>query len=227
MSYLRRMIEALKLASPIFLASRFEDGLGHCLEASIGGVGALYRRGIAARVLPCAVVVRSVEAGRCWSAGLSPSQIYSLLPSPKPAFEEFRRARLGSGFDDDHPLHVVIEAKHEGERAIIDLTIGQLRLGGAPVPLQLDAQVDPDGGWVELAGDGLIITYMDSPNLEHLPPAPKPDQFAGFVADLHDGMSLALQCQLNSRRFYEELRGQLPKEMAIWERRIASWMTGP
>ena len=131
-SYLRRMIEALKLASPIFLASRFEDGLGHCLEASIGGVGALYRRGIAARVLPCAVVVRSVEAGRCWSAGLSPSQIYSLLPSPKPAFEEFRRARLGSGFDDDHPLHVVIEAKHEGERAIIDLTIGQLRLGGAP-----------------------------------------------------------------------------------------------
>lgn len=145
----------------------------------------------------------------------------------KPAFEEFRRASFGSNFDDEHPLHVVIEARHAGERAIIDLTIGQLRSGGAPVPFQLDARVAPDGGWVELTGDGLIITYMDSPNLDHLPPAAKPDQFAGFVADLHDGMSLALQCQLNSRRFHAELRSQFPQDMLTWERRIAGWMTIP
>lgn len=227
MTYLSQMIEALKLASPILLASRFDDGLGHCLEASIGGAGALSRRGIEARVLPCAVVVQSAGAGRCWSAGLSPSQIYALLPSSKPAFEEFRRASFGSNFDDEHPLHVVIEARHAGERAIIDLTIGQLRSGGAPVPFQLDARVAPDGGWVELTGDGLIITYMDSPSLDHLPPAAKPDQFAGFVADLHDGMSLALQCQLNSRRFLDELRSQFPQDMLTWERRIAGWMTIP
>lgn len=227
MTYLSQMIEALKLASPICLASRFDDGLGHCLEASIGGAGALSRRGIEARVLPCAVVVQSAGAGRCWSAGLSPSQIYALLPSSKPPFEEFRRASFGSNFDEERPLHVVIEARHAGERAIVDLTIGQLRSGGAPVPFQLDARVAPDGGWVELNGDGLLIRYMDSPNQDHLPPDAKSDRCTGIVDDLHDAMSLAIQCQFNFRRFHDELRSQFPKEMLTWERRIARWMTIP
>lgn len=226
MNHLHRMIEALKFANPFCLVPRFDDGLAHCIEVSVCGAEVLRRQRIVARTLPCAVVVTG-ELGQGWSLGLNPRQLYALT-RPNLPFEEWSRVRFASKPVDDHPIHMVIEAKHAGQRAIIDLTIGQLRsLGRAPVPLHLHAMVGVDGGWVELTGDGVVITYMDSPNTEHLPAEARDYHDPNYVDDLHRMMELALRCQLDRVRYLDELRRLNPEGVERCNERLSRWMAGP
>lgn len=227
MNYLHRMIEALKLASPICLAFRFEDNFAHCIEASVSGAEALRRREIEARALPCAVLVKSTNGMQGWSLGLNPRQIYDRAVEPIVTFEEWSKGRFMGRLDDEYPIHMVIEAKHAGERVIVDLTLGQLRSPGrAPVPPQIDATVSPDGGWVERTGNGLTITYMDSPNIEHIPEDAKTYRDLDYVEDLHRLMEIALQCQLDPAKYLNELRQRIPADIEVCDQRLSRWMSG-
>lgn len=105
--YFRRVIEALGVASPLALAAQFEDGLGHCVEASISGAAALRRRKIKARAVPCAIMGVK-DGGDLFSVGLSARDAYNIM-EPEEAFEEWSR---GSTFPVDKRFHahMVIEA---------------------------------------------------------------------------------------------------------------------
>lgn len=237
MSHLVRVVEALKLASPYCLAARY-DNLKHCVEASVSAAAALRRRNIKARAVPCAVWMRSPDGDRCLSIGLTPRFLYDrLTQEPKPPFDEWKAATAAAVPDEEFPLHMVIEAKLGGERAIIDLTIGQLCQVGAelaaPVPLQL-AAIRRDGEWwPEFDHAGWVIKYLPSP---HPPAALDPvlrdarkyeSMNSGFVADLHDSIELALQCGGDVGRYRWELHSQRPIEAGEIEAKILGWMRTP
>jgi hypothetical protein len=51
-----RTLQALKLATPIALATRFDDSYSHAVEASLSGAELLRQRGIDARAVPCGIL---------------------------------------------------------------------------------------------------------------------------------------------------------------------------
>ncbi|MGD0680317.1 MAG: hypothetical protein ABSC94_33495, partial [Polyangiaceae bacterium] len=143
-----RMIKALRGVAPFCIAARFEDGFKHCVEASVAGAEALKRRaGIKARAIPCAVTLQHAESDVTLTIGFTARQIYDRLSEAegRPSFEEWRATEARDLPDNEAPFHEIIEARFGGERALIDLTLGQLRQTGAPytetVPLNLGAVV--------------------------------------------------------------------------------------
>ena len=232
--YFLRTLEALSLVAPFCIASRYEDGFKHCVEASVSGAAALRKRNIKARPIPCAVFARaaSEDGETALSIGFSPKQLYDRMDrsaGPPPPYEEWKATVARGVPDEDHPIHEVIEARFGKERALVDLTIGQLRQTGAPATIAIPMTVVATGkgeGWPELSVGPWTIMYMESP---HDPQTlatsnAKVNQYAnpGFVADLHDMIDLALQLGLDRDRLHAEIRRQQPDVFDACVARIGS-----
>lgn len=67
------------MVAPLCIASRYEDGFKHCVEASVAGAEALRRRKIDARPIPCAVkAVHETEASTL-TIGFTRKQLYERM----------------------------------------------------------------------------------------------------------------------------------------------------
>lgn len=228
--YFQRMIDALVLVAPLCIAARYEDGFKHCVEASVCGAAALRRRRIDARPVPCAVVTLGEGEALAFTIGLSPRQLYERVDSAsaeRPPFETWRTDVARAVPDEEDPIHEVIEARFAGKKALIDLTIGQLRQTGHPdamkIPLSL---VGTGDGWPSFRAPGWTISYEASP---HAPAViaranAKVNKYSNpaFVAEIHDMMELALRFDLDRDRLQAELMRQQPETFATCIARIGA-----
>lgn len=232
LSHFQRIIKALTMVAPIGLVLRYEDGLNHCIEASICAAEALARRQIAARVVLCAAVAvhRKRQELRI-PIGLSPRQIYDRInwgDVPVLPYETWKAQQTKQLPRDDLNTHAVIEANFGGESALIDLTIGQLRESPEAEAKTIPWQVVVSGEWwPQFESPDWIIAYADSP---HSPEVRAPVEAMirefknpAFVTDLDDAIGLALQCDLDEGRFHAELKRQHPTEFATAMSRIAQF----
>ncbi|MDI1450013.1 hypothetical protein [Polyangium sp. 6x1] len=211
MTYLERMVTALAMASPWCMAARYAD-LAHCIEASMGGVGALKKHRIDARPLPCVVVAgnpRAGEQGYVHALGHTAESAYEWFCShtepgdePPPAFEEWK---TGVSFPASS-LHLIIEAKHCGKRALIDLTAGKIHEASAG---QIDVPpvvVYYGEGWPDLDLDNdSYLSYAASPYREITRAPWRDHDFSGVIGDMVDVMGVALRCNLDRDRFRREI----------------------
>jgi hypothetical protein len=226
--YFDRTIKALRRVAPLCIAARFDDGFKHCVEASVAGAEALNRRkGIKARPMPCAVAVRHVDSDVTLTIGFASRQIYDRLPvEGRPSFEEWRATEGRDLPDNETPFHEIIEARFGRERALIDLTFGQLRQTGAPhsetLPLNVGAVVGE--GWYEFDSPPWTIGYMEPPHdakaLAAFNADVKKYSNPEFVADIHDMMELALSVDLDPERLMTALARQQPETLRTCQSRI-------
>ena len=131
LSHFQRIIKALTMASPLILVLRYQDGLNHCIEASICAGEALARRKITTRVVPCfAVATLRTSQNSAIPIGLTPRQMYNLIDwgdRPVPPYETWKVQYADKVTEENLNTHAVLEATLGDERALIDLTLGQLR----------------------------------------------------------------------------------------------------
>jgi hypothetical protein len=219
-AHFSRTLEAIKLVAPLTIVARYDDGLKHCVEASVAGAKALARRNIKARAIPCAVVGFHGAGQRGLSIGYSPRQLYERMEKsgggpPLPPFDEWKSSMKGLP-DDEHPIHEVIEARFGRERAIVDLTIGQLRQTGDPdahrIPYALVALGDD---WPALEGDTWTFFYEASPHDPNVlaESNARVNQYSnpGFVDDFHAMIGLALSLDNDAGRVHEQMERQQPE----------------
>lgn len=206
MMHLERMATALALAAPWALAPRFGD-LAHCVEASIGGVGALRRRKIDAKTTTCAVVAGDGAPNLCamyvGHTRKSAHAWYAAHCVDPMTFDEWTDHSEGHGSAlPETSLHVIIEARHCGRRALIDLTVGQVVAasgGRIAVPASL---VYIGRGWPVLGtSESAFIEYAAAPDSGTWRDYRAP----GLVDDLDAIMSVALSCDINRERFAAEM----------------------
>jgi hypothetical protein len=206
-THLERMVDALVMAAPWALAPRFKD-LGHCAEASVGGAGALRRRRIDARVIPCAFMACDPSGdGFSMSVGHSAESAYAWLMAHGTGdalpFEEWKAQATGLP-DAEAALHLVIEAKHCGKRILIDLTAGQATersAGRIRVPRALAFKGE---GWPTLdIGGGCFVAYGPSPYKGRA--AWRDANQSGLIADMDELMGVALAVDLDAGRFDAEM----------------------
>lgn len=209
-THLERMVKALVMATPWVLGVRSPDSMARCVEASTGGVGALTKRRIDARVIPCAFMACYPNAGIVQAVGHNARSAYVWFlehyddDEPPPPFEKWE----SRGFfpETDAPLHVVIEAKHCGKRVLLDLTAGQAReasKGRVPVPNCIAHFGD---GWPSFdLGDGATLSYGPSPCRETTRGSWRDYKCPGIVGDLDALMSIALKCNLNEAEFMKQI----------------------
>jgi hypothetical protein len=150
-----RPLQALTYAAPFAIASRYEDGFRHCVEASVAGAGALRRFKVPARPVPCAVILLHDRGEAALTIGFSPRQVYDLQGDPKPPYEEWK-ATVARGLpDEEHPFHEVISA--DDGRYVVDLTLVQLRQTGIAdadaIPMTVVAKSGANGWPVVRAGE--------------------------------------------------------------------------
>lgn len=221
MNYLRKIVEALKLASPVCLAGRFDDGLAHCVEASVYGAKALALRNIKATAVPCAIVGVNDENTRNLSLGLSAREIferYQREVGETLEYEPWKAKNLPGVPDDVAPIYMVIRANFHSEHVLIDLTAGQLgRVSGAEFPMQIDA-TGPADKWPSFASSGWTVEYVETPRAAMVLDAIKGMTDPGYVADLQSLMDVALRCELDFTRFHGELAEKYSGYEAISER---------
>jgi len=219
--HLKQMVQALRLVAPFCVAARYDDGFKHCVETSVSGAAALRRRHIIAQPVVCAVMVFKEDGTSGLTIGLSPRQIYDRARASDgpslPPFEEWKEQVARGVPEEEHPIHEIIEARHNGERALIDLTLGQLRQTGIPdsdkIPLTVMANLKK--GWPDLQAPPWRIAYMDSPHDAQVlaESNAKVSRYSNqsFVDDLSDMMDLAIKEGLELDRVLAEMRRQQPE----------------
>jgi hypothetical protein len=212
--HLRRTIDALCLAAPFCMASRYED-MCHCVEASEAGARALRKYKVKARILPCAVMGVNAARDRCVSIGVPASTLRA----------------YGGVIQDEEALaaervfHAVIEASHAGDRAVIDLTFGQLKgMHGMAPPL---VQVSMVKGWPSFHLDGFDFAYGPSHDDEWVREHATKWNGSGFVDDLLNLMNAALHVRNDRDAFYGLLYHSDPDGFTSSARRILAWSSHP
>lgn len=208
--HLRRTLDALMLASPVALASRFE-GLAHCIEASISAAKALEKRGISAEAIPVGVLARKDHL----AVGVG------VRPPPDARFVDLRPE--GHGLD----LHMVVTARMGGDRWIVDPTIGQLRRLGVDAPLQAKFVApndlhgfgfDTEGGWgVVYAASQHTRAEVDAHTKAYR------EQMHGLADDIDHLIDVALAARLNHEAFAASLSRASPTTWNGVMRRLQTW----
>lgn len=227
--HFRRVVDALVLVAPFCILSRYEDGLRHCVEASVSGAAELVRRRITARPIPCAAIATIDSSPASFTIGLTPRQLYDRAAFPegaRPDFEAWKSMHAAGVPDVEAPMHEVIDARFAGQRALIDLTIGQLRQtkmeGADGIPLCAVAIGD---GWPTARADGWSVTYEAPPHAPAVVAASnaqvKRYKNTAFEADLHDLVELALHLNVDRTRVHAEMRNQNPDGFAEVMARMA------
>ena len=227
--FFRRVIGALTLAAPFALASRF-DSLAHCVEASMCGAAALRRKHIKATARPCALVGRMAPEGVQFSVGLDARDVYGMLSTaegPPPAFEEWRDqvARGSLPAEGSFVAHMVIDASFQGDRALVDLTLGQIREShGVPVPHSMVCNYS--GEWPSIGGDRWEARYVDSPHEARIQAMTRAYTANGLVDDLDALTDIALQCRGDVDLFFDVLARSQPEQFSAAMSRLQRFSLG-
>ncbi len=208
--HLRRTLDALMLASPVALASRFER-LDRCIEASISTAKALKKRGISAEAIPIGVLARRKDL----VVGIG------VKPPPDVRFVDLRPE--GPGLD----LHMVVTARMGGDRWIVDPTIGQLRRLGVDAPLQkrfVAPETLPGSGFDTEAG--WEVVYAESQHTRAEVDAHTKayrEQMHGLADDIDHLIDVALAARLNHEMFAAILNRESPPTWGGVMRRLEAW----
>lgn len=225
-SQLLRVITALEMAAPLCLAIHFEVGLDHCVEASVSGAEALTRFNIAARAVPRALEALHRSSGISLSCGVSSQQLYERRRAEDPSIVPFEIWKdMNADFLPREGLttHMIIEAMLDGESVRVDLTLGQLRAVPRPEAKTIPWQIVLTGE--QFASSDWIIRYREplytSDEEAELDALVRRASGSGMVDDLYDLMRLALSCDLDESRFYEEFKRRQPQTYVTAASRIA------
>jgi len=203
--HLKNIVDALMAVSPWAITARFET-FDHCIEVAVAAVAALRHWNIKAEVIPVGLVLLAKEDDRGVYVGITPEDVYGrIAPENRPPFEEWVKTNCPDAPAESH--HAVVKAKCGGSVAIIDLTLGQLRMVFPELPF----------GFVSY-GDYLPEVESTSWHGAYLPPSrpeigrslAKKCQVKGLGEDLRDLMRLYLHAG-NLDRFLAALQGQQPE----------------
>ena len=202
-------LEALRLALPV--AMHFQNVAtgadsarqDYCHQASHCGVEVLRRLGYKAEVLPCAIIAQ----GRGWSCSVGHSRESSyeayLKNQPNaPTLEQWVESNTSPWVNNEKPFHLVLEAwSPSNERAIADLSLGQLRLGGYK---NCPSSIVWFGlGWPKFdTDDGGYILYEKCPH-EIDPAWLQCTDLEEMIEFVLKAMDIAHQCKLDPKRFSE------------------------
>lgn len=208
MTHLERTVNALALATPFAMGVRFAD-MRHCVEASVCGALALKRHKVEAKAIPCSFVAFDPGDGEVWGVSMVGHNMRSAYEwhlrhgeSEGLMFDEWK---VGKEIPDvDDPLHLIIEARHGGKRALVDLTAGQAKQTGAGTVKVPKVVIGRGAGWprLTLEGNGWI-EYGPSPRKG--PALWRAYQNTGLVDDMADLMTFAIECELDPVRFSKQL----------------------
>lgn len=222
MKHLKKVVTALGMASPFVLIGHY-GALTHCVEASTYGVAALKRFNVQARPLFCSAIGYNYKTQVAVSMGIKPHDLYKLCEKSDdtPSFDEWALASLNEA--PECPVHAVIEARLAGERALVDLTAGQMqpRLGWA-LPMHLIWYGD---GWPHFENDSGYVQYMACPHATEIRGAWREYKAPKVVVDdVHELMKVAIRCDLDVDRFYETIQRAQPALFEDVSRRLTSLM---
>lgn len=223
---LGRIVKALRLAATYAIPTHFGDHLRHCGEASIAGAEVLRRRGLRARVLPCAVVGTAQARGVGFSVGLNGRELYNLqvaMGEPMPPYEVWREEMASRcPPDDDLVFHACIEASLGRHRAFIDLTAGQLRQDyGVAVPMTLAFFGQ---GWPAASVDDWTFTYTKSPRQAKVSAFLEGKSQKGLADDLDALLDVALAADLNEDAMWAVLMATQREMVRLLMRRLEGFM---
>lgn len=225
--HFERTLQALKLAAPFALASRYENGLAHCVEASICGAAVLSKMKIKARAVPCAIMGANTELGVNLSVGLTAQEFHARLDwgaEERQTLDEWL-SEHGSSYPaaQDFVAHMVIEASFHGERALVDLTLGQLRQDhGVPVP---PCEVFPFGDWPVFEAGDWMLQYAQSPRPREILREVQKYENKGLADDFSALMDGAIQCSLDIDLFMEVLAATQPEQFRTAASRLAMFLS--
>lgn len=158
-------INAVALAAPFAMASSMTT-IAACYDMSRAGAEVFAQLGFGAQVLPCSALA-SGPAGRYVALGFTEEDCRNAGNPLPPRFQmsdvSVRAHAIEPAPDGGH--HVVIEVSHRNARAVVDLTLGQLRLFGVPAPL-VGWSWCPWGQWPHAEFDDWHVQYGPSPRPE-------------------------------------------------------------
>lgn len=227
----KEVVAALLNAAPFAIAPRYTD-YAQCIPASIAGSIALSRFDVKAKVLPCAVMLHhETNEDLVMAIGFTSRQLYDrfIKNGPDaPSFEEWSASTCNQIPDHPEPMHMAIDAQRRDERALIDLTVGQLRrLAPEPkaVPLHV-AMFEP--GWPGFQRNEWIGRYFKCPHGAERIAKVEADaknnapHLSGFVEDLTDLIKLSLSLGNDEDAFFEEIERGNPQVFAAAFERIKS-----
>jgi hypothetical protein len=209
---IKRVVEALALSAPWALLSRFEE-LSHCIEASVCGVEVLAKHGIAAKIFPCSVLAaREADGGRGILLGFSREDRARIV------FTDELHYMHGADPNRD-AFHCAIEIIEE--RVILDLTLGQLCVGGIDVPPTFAFDLDHLAERTFRTPNGWSFFYEHG---KYVPPELKQFEHcdhSGLREDFEDLVKLALK--VGQDRFFEVLPTAVPPDVfaAVFKRILA------
>ncbi len=225
--HFERTLQALKLAAPFALASRFENGLAHCVEASICGAAVLSKMRIKSRALPCAIMGANTKLGVNLSVGLTAREVYDNLDwgtTERQTFDEWlveNGARHPKA--QDFVAHMMIEARFHGERALVDLTLGQLRQAHrVPVPC---CEFFAFNDWPCFEVGDWMVRYTPSPRPREIMQVARKYQGRGLADDFSALMDLAVQCSLDTDLFMRALAAAQPEQFKTAAARLEMFMS--
>lgn len=167
---LRRVVPALVAAAPWTVLAHWGEDYSHCIEVSHAGAIVLHKHGIEAHVVPCAVIAQTIDHSVHLVVGHNPRSLYDYYSKRQDLgpFEKWARTwRAIASKKDPYPIHVVLEAQHQGDRALIDLTSGQL---GQAIEMPPAAFYFGSGGPL-FESEGARVGYMACPYPEQVDPA--------------------------------------------------------
>ncbi len=197
---LRSTLEALRLTFPVAMAIRDFPDMHYCWYAAHTGKLVLQQKGFHAKVLPCAVIAY----GPNWSGsiGHTPETLYAHIDGPKKPLKQWLQEQNISTYPPaDNAMHLITEVHHGEKRALLDMSLGQLRhIGYDDAPL---TSVWYGDGWPHFESvSGYVIHYDPCPH-----PIINPiwfddgNKLNGLVEDVLDLMKLARKANLNPTQF--------------------------
>lgn len=236
---LQQVVDALLLASPICLFSRFEE-VSHCIEVSTAAAEALHVFGIDARVVPCGVVAYSAARRVYGVLGVSPRFIHARTPGAPPFEAWLKRHNISGPSVRAAPLHVAVEVRHVEARVLIDLALGQLLCLPSEDLILQPVMPFPEGEWPCFEVGDWEVRYQaneQAPQVEelvrqyqeargwkvNLETGDREHTAGGYAQDLTDLMALAHRVGCSRLDFLGYLRHVDPDRLDLTLRRWAAY----
>jgi hypothetical protein len=219
--HLDRALRALAMAAPLALAARYSSR-AQCVPASVAGAAVLRAHKIKARIVRCALLAigESPTASTTYTCAVGHSlesasaAIKKIAGDDAPTLADLSPA----DFPARDSLHVVIEASRGCQRALIDLTAGQV-MDATDGQLRVPEVVVWHGdGWPRVAlPDGGRLVYGPPPEQREAAAPWRACRVPGLVDDVNDLMQLALAVDLDPKKF-RDLTAAFAAQFGLTER---------